>query len=87
MPPAAVPATSTPAPAPAAQATPTQTAPGASAPAAAPVDDEDGLRKLRLELVALTKFYPLACLRKMSKEDAARLLPANVRNLMTINPP
>lgn len=58
-----------------------------SAPAAAPaVDDEDGLRKLRLELVALTKFYPLACLRKMSKEDAARLLPANVRNLMTINP-
>lgn len=87
VPPAAVPATSTPAPAPAAQATPTQTAPGASAPAAAPVDDEDGLRKLRLELVALTKFYPLACLRKMSKEDAARLLPANVRNLMTINPP
>lgn len=84
--PATAPApTSTPAPAPAsAPATP-----GATSPTAAPaaVDDEDGLRKLRLELVALTKFYPLACLRKMSKEDAARLLPANVRNLMTINPP
>lgn len=88
-PPAAAPAPAAPALVP--TATPAPAAPGAPgtalpAPAAAPVDDEDGLRKLRLELVALTKFYPLACLRKMSKEDAARLLPANVRNLMTINP-
>lgn len=63
----------------------TPNATGTATPAA--IDVEEGLRKLRLELVALTKFYPLACLRKMSKEDAARLLPANVRNLMTINPP
>lgn len=70
--------------APPAAATPGAATPAVPGPA---VDDENGLRKLRLELVALTKFYPLACLRKMSKEDAARLLPANVRNLMTINPP
>lgn len=51
-----------------------------------PVDGENGLRQLRLELVALTKFYPLASLRKMEAADAARLLPANVRNLMTRQP-
>ncbi|CAK9779488.1 hypothetical protein CC85DRAFT_287345 [Cutaneotrichosporon oleaginosum] len=46
-------------------------------------DGEDGLRALRLELVALSKFYPLASLKKMDAADAARLLPSNVRNLMT----
>lgn len=50
-------------------------------------DGEDGLRQLRLELVALSKFYPLASLKKMDGTDAARLLPANVRNLMTRPPP
>ena len=48
---------------------------------------EDGenaeMKKLRLELVALCKFYPLAALAKMKKEDAERLLPVNVRPLMT----
>lgn len=44
---------------------------------------EEELRQLRLELVALTKFYPLASLKKMSKEEAGRLLPSNVRSLMT----
>ncbi|TYJ52835.1 hypothetical protein B9479_006558 [Cryptococcus floricola] len=39
------------------------------------------LKQLRLELVALSKFYPLPALKKMSKEDAA-LLPVNVRGLM-----
>lgn len=56
---------------------------GTAADAKPAVDDEDGLRQLRLELVALSKFYPLASLKKMDKDDAARLLPANVRALMT----
>ncbi|WVQ70873.1 hypothetical protein IAR50_000398 [Cryptococcus sp. DSM 104548] len=42
---------------------------------------EEELKHLRLELVALSKFYPLPALKKMSKEDAA-LLPVNVRGLM-----
>ncbi|KAL7424741.1 hypothetical protein Q5752_000425 [Cryptotrichosporon argae] len=46
-------------------------------------DKEDAMRRIRLELVALAKFYPLAALCKMSKADAERLLPANVRALMT----
>lgn len=46
---------------------------------------EGGLRQLRLELVALSKFYPLASLKKMPASDAARLLPQNVRGLMTRN--
>jgi hypothetical protein len=50
-------------------------------------DGEEGLRALRLELVALSKFYPLASLKKMEAADAARLLPANVRSLMTRPPP
>ncbi|WVQ82550.1 hypothetical protein IAT38_004679 [Cryptococcus sp. DSM 104549] len=45
------------------------------------VTDEE-LRRLRLELVALSKFYPLPALKKMTKEEAARLLPVNVRGLM-----
>ena len=44
---------------------------------------EEALTKLRLELVALCKYYPLSALKKMSKEDAARLLPASVRQLMS----
>ncbi|WVN85477.1 uncharacterized protein L203_100623 [Cryptococcus depauperatus CBS 7841] len=43
---------------------------------------EEELKKVRLELVALSKFYPLPALKKMSKEEAARLLPQNVRGLM-----
>ncbi|TXT10785.1 hypothetical protein VHUM_02290 [Vanrija humicola] len=54
-----------------------------SAPKPPADETENGLRQLRLELVALSKFYPLASLKKMSKEDAERLLPPNVRNLMT----
>ncbi|BEJ16751.1 hypothetical protein CspHIS471_0601520 [Cutaneotrichosporon sp. HIS471] len=50
-------------------------------------DSEDGLRALRLELVALSKFYPLASLKKMEAADAVRLLPANVRSLMTRQAP
>ncbi|GMK58290.1 hypothetical protein CspeluHIS016_0503220 [Cutaneotrichosporon spelunceum] len=50
-------------------------------------DGEEGLRALRLELVALSKFYPLASLKKMEAADAVRLLPANVRNLMTRQAP
>lgn len=46
-------------------------------------DGEGGLKRIRLELLALTKFYPLAALRKMDKASAARLLPANVQALMT----
>lgn len=45
------------------------------------ISDEE-LKRLRLELVALSKFYPLPALKKMSKEEAARLLPVNVRGLM-----
>ncbi|RXK42486.1 hypothetical protein M231_00040 [Tremella mesenterica] len=45
-------------------------------------DGEQGLKRLRLELVALSKFYPLAALRKMDKKDAERLLPPNVRTLL-----
>ncbi|ORX35995.1 hypothetical protein BD324DRAFT_656992 [Kockovaella imperatae] len=44
---------------------------------------EEALTKLRLELVALCKYYPLSALRKMDKEDATRLLPASVRQLMS----
>ncbi|WWC66341.1 uncharacterized protein I206_100242 [Kwoniella pini CBS 10737] len=47
-----------------------------------PVEDE--LRSLRLELVALSKFYPLPALKKMRAHEAAKLLPANVRGLMTV---
>lgn len=46
-------------------------------------DGEGGLKRIRLELLALTKFYPLAALRKMDKASAAKLLPANVQALMT----
>lgn len=45
------------------------------------ISDEE-LKRLRLELVALSKFYPLPALKKMSKEEAAKLLPVNVRGLM-----
>ena len=44
---------------------------------------QDELRRLRLELVALSKFYPLAALKKMDKTVADRLLPPNVRALMS----
>lgn len=58
---------------------------GSSTPAdeKAATPAEGGLRQLRLELVALSKFYPLASLKKMPAADAALLLPSNVRNLMT----
>ena len=46
-------------------------------------DGEAGLKRIRLELLALTKFYPLAALRKMDKASAEKLLPPNVRALMT----
>jgi len=46
-------------------------------------DGENGLKRIRLELLALTKFYPLAALRKMDKSQAEKLLPPNVRALMT----
>lgn len=46
-------------------------------------DGEEGLKRMRLELLALTKFYPLAALRKMDQASAERLLPPNVRALMT----
>ena len=46
-------------------------------------DGENGLKRIRLELLALTKFYPLAALRKMDKAQAEKLLPPNVRALMT----
>jgi hypothetical protein len=48
-------------------------------------DSEEALRQLRLELVAVSKFYPLASLKKMSKDQAKKLLPASVRGLMTRN--
>ena len=44
---------------------------------------EAALRRLRLELVSLSKFYPLAGLRKMDKKQAERLLPENVRKVMS----
>lgn len=47
-------------------------------------EDEHGLRELRLELVSLAKFYPLAALKKMDKASAERLLPSNVRGLMSV---
>lgn len=78
---ATTPAPVTPASAPAGAPPPAPTPAAAAAPP--PDETEDGLRQLRLELVALSKFYPLASLKKMSKEDAERLLPPNVRNLMT----
>lgn len=53
----------------------------AKAPEAAPEDPE--FKQLRLELSALCKFYPLHSLKKMSRADAERLLPANVRGLMS----
>lgn len=81
--PASVPTPAT-APIPASVPTPATAATPATAPAPVP---ENGLRPLRLELVALSKFYPLASLKKMEAADAARLLPANVRNLMTRQPP
>ncbi|WOO82469.1 Bromodomain-containing protein 9 [Vanrija pseudolonga] len=81
---ATTPAPMTPASAPAAAPQPASTETATvTAPAPPPDETENGLRQLRLELVALSKFYPLASLKKMSKEDAERLLPPNVRNLMT----
>ena len=44
---------------------------------------EEALTKLRLELAALCKYYPLAALKKISKAQAERLLPPSVRGLMT----
>ncbi|WWD17817.1 hypothetical protein CI109_102260 [Kwoniella shandongensis] len=46
-------------------------------------ENMEALKRLRLELVALSKFYPLPALKKMSKEEAAQLLPFNVRGLMS----
>ncbi|ORY32317.1 hypothetical protein BCR39DRAFT_464762 [Naematelia encephala] len=43
---------------------------------------EEAMTKLRLELVALTKFYPLAALKRMTPAEAEKLLPMNVRHLM-----
>ena len=48
-----------------------------------PVDRPAALKRLRLELIALTKFYPLTALRKMEKAKAEKLLPPNVRGLMS----
>jgi bromodomain-containing protein 7/9 len=48
------------------------------------IDREEALRAMRLELISLSKFYPLAALKKMSVEEAGRLLPPNVRGLMTV---
>jgi hypothetical protein len=47
-----------------------------------PLERKESLRKLRLELSALSKFYPLAALKKMSMEDAKKLLPPNVVPLL-----
>jgi hypothetical protein len=44
---------------------------------------EQSLARLRLELVALSKFYPLAALKKMEAGLAERILPPAVRGLMT----
>lgn len=74
--------------------TPSNVTPAAAAPAAPAVkmeaaksepqpDTEAALRQLRLELVAVSKFYPLASLKKMTKDQAKQLLPATVRALMT----
>ncbi|OCF55388.1 hypothetical protein L486_06871 [Kwoniella mangroviensis CBS 10435] len=46
--------------------------------------DTASLRILRLELVALAKFYPLPALKKMRDYEAAKLLPFNVRSLMIV---
>ncbi|WVF70522.1 hypothetical protein IAT40_005312 [Kwoniella sp. CBS 6097] len=46
------------------------------------LEDTPELRRLRLELVALSKFYPLPALKKMTREEADKLLPLNVRGLM-----
>jgi len=60
-----------------------------SSPLSAPPDSpstpstEAAMRRLRLELVALSKYYPLAALKKMDKADAEKLLPENVRKLMS----
>ncbi|WVW82381.1 hypothetical protein I302_104388 [Kwoniella bestiolae CBS 10118] len=53
---------------------------------AVPIDPGDtaSLRKLRLELVALAKFYPLPALKKMRDYEALKLLPFNVRSLMIV---
>ncbi|OCF41809.1 hypothetical protein I317_04415 [Kwoniella heveanensis CBS 569] len=55
----------------------------ANKPSTVPADTPE-LRRLRLELVALSKFYPLPALKKMTKEEADKLLPFNVRALMTV---
>ena len=58
-----------------------------------PVDDAKGIQEdeemkaLRLELVALCKFYPLAALKKMDAKTAEQLMPLNVRRLMTAPSP
>jgi len=44
---------------------------------------KDPLDALRLELVALTKFYPLTALRKMSRAEADQFLPPAVKDLMS----
>ncbi|KAK8865985.1 hypothetical protein IAR55_001135 [Kwoniella newhampshirensis] len=69
---------------------PNAVAPKAKTDALADIQKEGGsgenaeaLKRLRLELVALSKFYPLPALKKMSKEEASKLLPFNVRGLMS----
>ena len=62
---------------------PSPAAEAARADAEPTLSTEAALRRLRLELVALSKFYPLAALRKMDKAQAERLLPENVRRLMS----
>lgn len=52
-------------------------------PATSTSTEDPELKQLRLELSALCKFYPLHSLKKMSRADAERLLPANVRGLMS----
>lgn len=49
-----------------------------------PEERSESLRKLRLELSAMSKFYPLSALKKLSKEDAEKYLPVNVRPLLTV---
>ena len=44
---------------------------------------EAEMKQLRLELIALCKFYPLVALKKFTDEDAEKLLPAAVRGLLT----
>ena len=48
------------------------------------LDREEVLRRIRLELAALCKFYPLSALKKMSRQDAGLLLPQSVRALMSV---